>query len=156
MTNLILSVIGVLLAAAAALVMLNYGGEYFVDSSEAGQAATIEAAMQNVLTAYRAHEIRVLEEPANLSVLVSPDNEASPLDSLPLFSGEGTFANEWSVVTINGITRPAVNVTGLEENVCGFLSSRNGGALDRSIPTEPIGEMGCFSNGSGFTAYLAL
>jgi len=156
MTNLILSVIGILLAAGAALIVMNYGGDYFDQSADAGQAATVESAMQDVLAAYRSHQMRAMEEPANLSSLISTFDEDRILPSTPLFSAEGSFANEWSSVTVNGMTRPAVNVTGIESDVCRLLSSRNGGPQDGSIPSEPIGEMGCFSSSSGFTAYLTL
>lgn len=160
MTNLILALIGIILAAGAALITINYGGDYFVESADSGEAGTMESAMTNVLSSYRLFEMRGLDTPANLDALITDgaadESLGAMLDERPLFSGNGTFNNEWSNLTIEGIQRSAVTIEGLDDEVCASMTERNGGPSDGTIPDAPITSMGCFASNGNNIAYLAL
>ena len=156
MTNLILTVIGLLLAAAAAVVTMNYGGDYFVESRDSGEAGTMESALSNVLSAYVLYDMRNMKAPANLNELTQAGDLQPVLEEIPLFSGEGQFSNSWSTLTVNSVAYPAVTIEGLDMEVCAAMTERNGGPRDGTVPIAPIGDIGCYFANPGYTAYRIL
>jgi len=152
MSHLILGVIGIMLAAAAALIVVNYGGDYYLDAYSDGDAMNVENAFSNVLTAHRAYEMRTGSEPVDMAALL-PGSGTGVLESLPAIRGGGVWPNEWRSLIVDGRTVDAVTVTGLDEDVCLAINRR---ALRDAVPSAPVGPLGCFRDGSITVAYRTL
>ena len=71
MTTIILSILGILLAAAAALMIVFYGGEAFTEGSVSAHSNTLENAGANVLSASMMYRLENGTLPTSLSQLVS-------------------------------------------------------------------------------------
>ena len=152
MSHLILGVIGILLATAAALIVVNYGGDYYLDAYNDGDAMNVENALSNVLAAHRVHEMRTGSDPVDMAAML-PESGSGTLSAVPTFRGGGTWSNEWRTLTVDGSSIPAAVIDGVDANVCLSVSKR---ALVEEIPAQPTGPMGCFRSGSVYVAYRTL
>lgn len=152
MSHLILGVIGIMLAAAAALIVVNYGGDYFLDAYSDGDAMNVENAFSNVLTAHRTYEMRTGSGPEDMAALL-PGSGTGVLESLPALRGGGEWPNEWRSLVVDGRTVDAVTAVGIDEDVCLAINRR---ALRESVPSSPVGPLGCFHDGTVTVAYRTL
>ena len=152
MSHLILGVIGIMLAAAAALVVVNYGGEYYLAAYNDGDAMDVENALSNVLAAHRVHEMRTGAVPSDLAAML-PETGSGALGSLPSLRGGGDWSNEWQNLSVGGRTVQAVTIVGVDDEVCLSVSKR---ALLEQVPSAPVGPLGCYNDGSANIAYRTL
>jgi len=152
MSHLILGVIGIMLAAAAALIVVNYGGDYYLDAYNDGDAMNVENGLTNVLTAYRVHEMRTGSRPADMAAIL-PETGSGALKNLPPVRNGGSWSNEWRNLHVEGRTVPSAVIVGVDERVCMSVNAR---ALVEGIPGQPVGALGCYQDGSQYVAYRTL
>ena len=152
MTNLILAIIGILMAAAATLVVISYGGDYFVDARMDAESMDLENGLANILAAQRLHRMKTGSEPANIEAML-PGSGSGTLESVPPFSKIGTLSSNFPTMTVDGSQRRAIVVSGISYDLCMSMNMR----LDRNdIPTEATGPMGCYGTRAAFTAYKTI
>ena len=152
MTHVILGIIGILLASAAALMVVSYGGDYYEDAYNDGDALNVENSLSNVTAAYRLHESNAGLAPANMAELL-PETGSGLLAALPEVRGSGTLLQEWRSISIGARTVDAVAIEGVNEQVCLTLNDLAPGS---DIPIAPRETLGCFFDGSVNVAYRAL
>jgi hypothetical protein len=152
MSYLMLSVIGIVLAAGAALVMFNFGGDYFVDAYTDSDAMDLENGLLNVLTAYKVHHMKTGSFPSDVSSML-PGAGSGTLDVVPNFHSGAVLSNAFPTLTIDGISRRAIAAEQVPQTVCLSMNTRMG---IEAIPTSATGSIGCFWNGSQHLAFKAL
>ncbi len=154
MTNLILAVIGILLATFATLVAFNYGGDYFLDAYEEGDAIGVESAFANVMSSYRIYDNKFGRAPTNVENLTGADGGPALLESVPNFHAEGGLDNAWTQLTMDGDQFDAVTVSGLSSEVCAALNERNGGTTYSGGTVTNV--TGCYQGNGGNVGYRLL
>lgn len=155
MTNVILAVIGILLASFSALIMIDYGGTYFVASQAKADAASLRNAGQNVFAAYRLYDQRYGQEPTSVSDLTSNSSGSRYLTSMPNVT-TGTPQGAWQQITVGGETHDAFIVSGVTDNACMAANLMSSNFPEPMIlPTEPRFVEGCYAT-LGSNSYYRL
>ena len=155
MTNLILAVIGILLASFSALIMIDYGGSYFVASQAKAEASSLRNAGQNVFAAYRLYDQRYGQQPSDMNDLLSTSSNARYLTAIPIVS-TGEPQGTWQQITTDSITHDAFVVTGISDNACmatNLLANKFPEPM--IIPSEPLFVEGCYAE-DGANRYYRL
>ena len=124
MTNMILGVIGIVLAAAATLVVMNYGGDYYVDAHNDGDSMNLENALANVYTAYGLHEMKVGSAPGELADML--DDGSGTLDFVPSLGGGMVFDEDWSDIEVDGVSRRVATISNVPSGICLSMNLRTG------------------------------
>lgn len=156
MTNILLSIIGILLAAFSALIMIDYGGSYFVASQAKSDAVILRNAGQNVFTAYRLYNQRFGLEPANASDLMSTGSGSRFLTEMPLVK-TGTPQETWQQITVGGQSHDAFVILAVADNACMAVNLlANNFPEPMIIPTEPRFAEGCYRVNSSNRYYRFL
>lgn len=151
MTYLILAVIGIFLASGAALVLMVYGGEYFIDAKNDAHAMDLENAMVNVLAAYRIHEIKLGSSPSSVSQMTRGTGSGT-LDAVPVFADGSLLNDSFQTLTVDGTPRLSIIVNRVPEDTCRSINMR----LNRPTPTSASGSFGCFWSGSQHIAFKTI
>lgn len=149
MTYLLLGIIGIVLASAAALVVMNYGGDYFLDAYNDADVMDVENGLTNVLAAYRLHQIKIGAPPANIQSMLSGTGSGT-LETLPTFHSGALLSSGFDTITVDGVPRRVISAVRVPEPVCMAMNvkfNRN------AIPVSATGDLGCFYNGSMNIAY---
>lgn len=153
MTTIILSVLGILLAAAAALMVVFYGGNAFNDGSVGAAANTLQNAGNNVSSGAAMYRMTTGGLPANLAALTA--NGGEYLSEEPSIEGVGTNAT----ITAAG-ANSYYDVTGVTQEVCAKVNENMDNAFDADSDTVPTargtGKMGCYGSGTAFTFFAKL
>lgn len=155
MTNLILTIIGVVLATISALIAFDYGGDYFVVGYQRAQATAVSNAGENVAAAYSVFTVQQRRAPNDLAELVSSPQGRSLLKAIPEVNGLGTIRTTWMGVARPSATvaqpdqiLPAFVVEGISPELCRSLNQRiNGFAEDAPIPVNAARSRGCYNHG---------
>jgi len=146
MTNLILTVIGIVLAAIAALVAFDYGGDYFLEGYARAEATSISNAGNNVTAAYSVFGVQRRRPPANLQELTSSPQGRSLLKRFPEVQDLGVVRDQWLGLDRGAGTERAFIVEGVSLRVCRTLNQRlNAFADDAVVPGAPAFKSGCFA-----------
>ena len=151
MTNIILGVIGIVLAAAATLIVVNYGGDYYVDAHNDGVSMNVENALANVYTAYGLHEMKVGSAPGELADML--DEGSGTLDFVPTVGSGMVFDEDWSDIEVDGVSRRVATISNVPSGTCLSMNLRTG---KQSVPSAASGPIGCYSTPNGMTAYKTL
>lgn len=154
MTNLILSFIGILLAAVATVLAIDYGGDYYLDAGIDAQTTEIENALDQVAVAHQVYESQTMTKATNLSQLVS----AGMLAQVPNISN-GAMDAGFLDIRLNGKTWKAVRAYGIPQAVCARINERSGFVTNwgDGQPSDVTVMAGCYTttvNGSGFAFRL--
>jgi len=156
MTNLILAMIGILLASASALIMIDYGGTYFVTSQAKADASSLRNASQNIVAAYRLYDQGNGREPAGFDDLLSNSSGRRYLTGIPMVS-TGTPQDTWNQITVGGVVHDAFVVNGVSDNACMATNLlANNFPEPMLIPTEPLFVEGCYGDGGANRYYRLL
>ena len=157
MTNVILAVIGILLASLSALIMIDYGGTYFVASQAKADASSLRNASQNIVAAYRLYDQRYGQEPANVNDLISDSSGSRYLTSMPNVT-TGLPQDSWQQITVGGVTHDAFVVVRVSDNACMAANLMSSNFPEPMlIPTEPRFVEGCYATvGQGNRYYRLL
>lgn len=146
MTNLILTTIGIVLAAFAALIAFDYGGDYFLTGYERAQATTIVNAGNNVSSAYSVFSVQHRRAPTGMAELTATSQGRSLLKQMPEVNGLGTIRGEWMVLNRGQGAERAFVVESISPEVCSTLNERLNSFEEASvIPTAPAFKQGCFA-----------
>lgn len=113
MTTIILTIIGILLAAVAALMVIFYGGDAFTSSSTGAHANTLQNAGTNVISAVSLYKAENGSAPATLAALTP-----SYLKDSPATAGAATGAQSFDGVTYS--------VAGVSDEVCAKINTNLG------------------------------
>lgn len=148
---MMIAVIGILLAASATLVLVNYGGDYMFDAKSDAELLDIENGITNVVASYRIHEMKTGSYPSQVSDMLPSGSGVLP--SVPSFTSGATLASNFPNLTVNGVSKPSVVINSVPEGACLSINRKFGNDL---IPSSPTGPLGCFSTESGYTAYKTL
>lgn len=106
MTTIILTIIGILLAAVSALMVINYGGSVFMETSNDAAAATLQNNASNVQVASKLYQQAYRALPTTLADLTV---SGTYLTSAPNITGIGTGQT---------ISSNRYEVSGVTEQVC--------------------------------------
>jgi hypothetical protein len=157
MTNLILTVIGIVLAAIAALVAFDYGGDYFLEGYNRAQATSISNAGNNVTAAYSVFGVQRRRAPANLAELTTSVQGRSLLKRIPEVQDLGVVRDQWVGLNRGNGLEKAFVVEGVSANLCRTLNQRlNAFVDDAVIPGTPAFKSGCFAfNGTTVNVYYS-
>lgn len=154
MTTTILVTIGILLAAAAAMMTTFYGGDAFNGGDAKAKADTLMNAGTNMRMAanlYMVKKGRLPEDPSTLST-------AKAIGAMPVVDGIGATQNAWLDMSNNdGRERKAYAVTGVADDVCKRVNANViGGAKGDKILETPEGLSGCYKKDGGNIYYAML
>lgn len=149
MTTIILTLIGILLAAAAALMTVFYGSQAFSSSNANAGAVTLVNAAENVSTAFRIFFVARHERPATISEMMPvylaqvPNLGATGVLSDNITSSSGAYP---------GSFMRATNVT---SSVCEKVNENTGNnSAATALAGEMPGRVGCNVNDLVFYARL--
>lgn len=150
MTNVILGILGIVLAAAAALITIDYGGDYYVDAAQQGNAAVVMHAAQNVQTAFDLHVMRNNSEPSSVTDLLSTNSPVKRgfLASVPALGGNGNFNMNWA----SGWPRKVFWVSNVPRDVCGAINKRANYVTNHTVIPTAFGagwREGCYNPTAG-------
>lgn len=157
MTNLILTTIGIVLAAISAMIAFDYGGDYFLEGYNRAQATSLSNAGNNVSAAYSIYGVQRRRAPANLRELTTSPQGRSLLKRMPEVQNLGTVREQWVGLSRSGKMQPAFVIESVSPLVCRTLNERlNGFEEDAPIPGEAAFSSGCFSyNGTTVNVYYS-
>lgn len=149
MTTIILSILGIILAAAAATMVVFYGGNAFGDSSIDATANSIQNAGQNVIAASSMYKFDTGELPSEVEDLAV---DGKYLTEVPSVEG---FARNYDIEIASRHNRNYL-IFPIDDEVCLKinqnlgLNSENDDVSD--IPeTQPEAKMGCYGNPTWYT-----
>ena len=134
MTTIILTMIGILLAAAAALMAIFYGGEAFNSGTIGAEANQIQNAGANVAAALQMYKAEQASAPRGLNQLTQTGSDrpnGAYLDELPALP-EGSTQ---SLVPLSATTR-MYYVFGVRRSVCDRINSNLGNGIRLSHEDE--------------------
>ena len=157
MTSTILSIIGILLAALSTLIVMDYGGDFFVESRNRAEAATVSNAGANVKAAYQVFESHYRRPPASLGELLETPAGSNIL--VDINRGDpGVAARllpQWQLLDRGRGSERAFVIAGISETICGTLNRRLNNFAEASIiPTNPAFADGCIKK-DGSNVYYA-
>ncbi len=127
MTTIILTIIGILLAAIAALMVIFYGGDAFSSSSTGALANTLQNAGTNVISAANLYRAENGTQAANLAALAP-----RYLKDVPAVSNAGTTP------AFDGATG-FFTVQGVADTVCDKINENLGVPLDNEVGDHKMG-----------------
>jgi len=144
MTGIILVIVGVLLAAAAALFVIFYGGDAYNAGNARAAAATIVNMGENVQHAATLYRMQEGGEPVDLAALV----EASYLSAPPEPGSLGKPSPRWRVMRPLGAEPVnAYVIDDMDEKVCREINRQTG--HDDVVLENQAVELGCTSGVAG-------
>ena len=110
MTTMILVIIGILIAAAAALFVIFYGGDAFNDSTAEAEAATIISQSTQINAAFDLYKVEKGKNPGdeNGNGAVQDLIDAEYLDGFPMRNSRNGYDSEWKVDYERGIARTTI------------------------------------------------
>jgi len=148
-TTVILVMIGILIAAAAAAMVVWFGGDAFGRTGDAVRASQLLNAGQNVLSAYQIYIAQNGTEPTSYADLTATRQYLADRPTIP--SDLGTVQDQWQSMSGSG---DSFAVTGVPQVVC----QRVNRALrdDEGIPTTVQKAMGCMEHGGTNVFYVRL
>lgn len=147
MTTIILTTLGILLAAVSALMIIYYGGDMFQTGTTSAQANAYMNAGHNVMAASDQYRMQNHVEPPSLDELVSSGYFVLPEQ----FSGR-------MGLSLSGIDN-RFTITEVEPKVCADINRTLGRpdvewANPASNANDGSGKMGCQLSGSTGTFYV--
>lgn len=144
MTGIILVIVGVLLAAAAALFVIFYGGDAYNAGNARAAAATIVNMGKNVQHAATLYRMQEGGDPADVAALVG----ASYLSAPPAPGSLGKPSPRWRLMRPVG-TEPvnAYVIDDMDEKVCREINRQTG--HDDVVLENQAVEVGCTSGVAG-------
>jgi len=152
MTTIILTTIGIILASAATLMMMFYGGERFNAGQARAQADTLMNAGANVRGASGVYYATKGSLPRDPDTLIS----ATAIKSMPNVNGIGIPDSGWrDYGAIGDRPKKAYVVTGVNDQVCKNVNKHIIGVQREEILTKPEGISGCYSE-NGDNVYYAM
>ena len=153
MTTLILVTIGILLAGAAALMTVWYGGDAFDAGDAKAQADQLMNSGTNVRQAANLYMVRHGKLPADATELAK-----RAVKQMPAVHGIGTTQNAWMELSAeNSRVAKAYAVTGVRDDVCRIVNENAiGGSRKSAILERPEGLTGCFRQNGSNTYYAML
>lgn len=153
MTNLMLSVLGVLLATITAVLAIDYGGEYYQEVRQEAELASGMNALEQTKTAMDAYKMQYLRDAASINDLIA----VGLMDEMPHLQGKMEFKSTWSSYRYNGLWQKGVVLTSVPPEICelhndrvGFINGFTGKPADVTLPT------GCYSSGEGTNGVIFL
>lgn len=153
MTTIILTTIGIILAAAAALMIMFYGGDRFNSDTARAEAQTLMNAGANVRSASNVYYASKGRLPADPTILVS----SKGLTSMPQVSGIGSASTQWrDYGETGGRPKKAYVVSGVDDNVCRYVNKSLISADREQILSKPEGVAGCYSENGSNVYYMML
>ena len=156
MTNILLSMIGIILAALSALLIMDYGGSYFVASTAKADAASLTNAGQNVYAAYSMYADRKPMPAPSMEALLTSASTKRMLSSVPLVR-TGTPERNWRDFTMTGTPHKAFAISDVSYNACAAVNLVvNNFPSPMSIPTEARFTEGCFNDDGVYVYYRLL
>lgn len=152
LTTIILISLGIILAAAAAMMTIHYGGDVMTSGSVKAQAATLDNAAQNVRAAVAGRRFAgVRSNPKSISELSSSSKGAGWLESMPDVTQAGGGAA--FVGDVDG--RNVYGVPGIPEDVCAQVNLDYRGAA--GIPSlMPQSGKGCILRSDGSYLFFVI
>lgn len=153
MTTLILVTIGILLAGAAALMTVWYGGDAFDSGDAKAKADQLMNSGTNVRQAANLYMVNHGKLPADATALAE-----RAVKQMPTLHGIGTTQNAWMELrSDNYRVAKAYAVTGIRDDVCRIVNENAIGAKRKNAILErPEGLTGCFRQNGGNTYYAML
>lgn len=151
MTTTILATIGIVLAAAAALMTVFYGGGMYTDGAVTAKADTVTEAGKNILAGYNTYELRNGAPPSDPSDLLS--SNGGVLSGMPSVSGIGDVEPHWVGLDRGRGLERAFAVRGVPDDVCGRINKLTGGSEE--MPSAPSRDVGCYKGDNGVAVYYA-
>lgn len=150
MTTIVLTIIGILLAAAAAMMTVFYGSQAFSGGSANAGAVTLENAASNVTTAFRTYVVAQRERPATISQMVPVY-----LSQVPNLGAAGAFSDD--ITAVSGANAGSfMHVSNLSPSVCAQVNENTGNSVAATASAgEMPGRIGCNENDLVFYARLA-
>lgn len=137
MTTIVLTSIGILIAAAAALMVVFYGGDAFNGGSSRAEATTIQNAGANVRSAAQLYQITNRRPATDFGVLVAAGN----IDEMPGIP-DAQASMQWEDMQVDGRMYKAFVVDGVRDDVCGHINKKIVGDVDAPLETA-TGLFGC-------------
>tara|TARA_B100000378_G_scaffold205498_1_gene168777 strand:+ start:446 stop:922 length:477 start_codon:yes stop_codon:yes gene_type:complete len=141
MTNLMLSILGVLLAVISTAIAVNYGGFYYEEVREEAELAAAYNAIEQTKIAMDSFQAIYLRPAVNIEELVNANmmNEMPHLNSM-------RFKETWSSYRYNNVWTKAIVVLDVPLAACeihnekvGFVNEANGKPADVYQPS------GCYT-----------
>jgi hypothetical protein len=153
-TTTILVTIGILLAAAAAMMTTFYGGDAFNSGDAKAKADTLMNAGTNMRMAanlYMVKKGKLPDDPTSLTAVKA-------IGAMPTVDGIGSTQNAWLDMSVNdGRPRKAYAVTGVADDVCRRVNLNViGGPQGDKILDTPEGLSGCYKKNGGNIYYAML
>lgn len=149
MTTIVLVIIGILIAAVAALMVVWYGGDAFGRSGATAQAQQLINAGQNILSAHQLYMAHNGAEPDSYAHLTSTNDY---LAERPAISDDlGTVDEDWISLTGDGSSFAVANVP---DEVCRRVNQSLRG--DNDIPDTVTQVMGCMTRDGTNLFYVRL
>jgi len=140
MTTIILVTIGILLAAAAALFTIFYGGSAFTGGSDKAQADALHNAGLNVVSAYELYRSTTDSAPGDVPALIS----AKALKERPSLGSIGQADDAFRSFTVSGRQVSAYVVKNVSNGVCRRVNHDMGAA--EAPAADPAGKFGCITS----------
>lgn len=154
MTTIVLVTIGIMLAAASALMLNFYGGDAFNTGDAKAQANTLMNAGTNVRTASNLYMVRNGRLPVTPAVLL----QSQSLSTMPSLNGAGVQEERFRDFKIdNTRAKKAFVVAGIREDTCKQVNYNViGGSGSRRVLQTPDGLFGCYKAGGQNLFYAML
>lgn len=147
MTTIILTIIGILLAAVAALMVIFYGGDAFNAGSVGARANTLQNAGTNVLSAVQLYKGTEAKNPADIAALIPLYLKEQPALG-GVTTGAATYVIDSDLVAAG--ETPQYTVAGVSTEVCDRVNTN----LGRTVTTDKAGKMGCDTTDKVFFANI--
>lgn len=152
MTTIMLTAIGIILAAAGALMTIYYGGARFNSDTAKANAQTLMNAGANVRAASGVYYASKGALPTTPEKLIAE----SAVQSMPMVEGIGQPGATWRDFAAAGEpTKKAYVVSGVKDDVCRYVNQGLISASREQILTKPEGITGCYAE-SGTNVYYAM
>lgn len=153
MTTIILTTIGIILAASVAVMTVWYGGQFLADGAIRAKASAVSNAGANVAAAYGTFELRNGRSPASLTTLLDSALGDSILSQMPEVAGQGDVESNWAMLRQNSGLSRAFAVRNIPSAVCAEINKRINGSAD--VPMSPTDREGCYRGSNDVTVYYA-
>lgn len=139
---MILSILGIILATASALLVIDYGGDYYIDVQRDAKAAEMRNVLDQVAAAHQTYEMHYLEKATSTADIVSAGilNE-TPRPSL------GTYDPVYLSIDYNGTAHRALSINSLPQELCARLNEIAGFSTNwgDGKPASTTSQFGCYT-----------
>lgn len=153
MTTIVLTTIGIILAAATALMIMFYGGERFNTDTAKAHAQTLMNAGANVRSASGVYYATKGELPLDPAALVA----AKGLTAMPTVTGIGNPEIQWrDYGEMGGDSKKAYVVSGVRDEVCRYVNQKLISENRDQILSKPEGVTGCYAENGSNVYYIML